>query len=74
MKFTAAAAWYTRDTTLLDLLGGVLAVGAGILFPRQHGARAFGVALVCALCAWSIAPSALAARLPPLDAVVSADY
>ena len=30
-------------TTLLNLLGGVLALGAGILF-------AFGVALVCAVC------------------------
>ena len=68
MPSIAAAAWYSCDTTLLDLLGGVLALGAGTLFPR-HMARAFGVALVCALCAWSIAPSALAARLRPLDAV-----
>ena len=44
----AAAAWFTCDTTLLDLPGGVLALGAGKLFPR-HMARAFGVALVCAL-------------------------
>ena len=68
MPFVAAAAWYTCDTTLLDLLGGVLALGAGTLFPR-HMARTFGVALVCAHCARSITPSALAARLRPLDAV-----
>ena len=68
MPSIAAAAWYTCETTLLDLLDGVLALGAGTLFPR-HMARAFGVALECALCAWSIAPSALAARLRPLDAV-----
>ena len=68
VPYIDAAAWYTCCTTLLDLLGGVLALGAGTVFPR-HMAGAFGVALVCALCAWSIAPSALAARLRPLDAV-----
>ena len=56
MPFIAAAAWFTCDTTLLDLL----ALGAGTLFPR-HMVRAFRFA--------RIAPSALATWLRPLDAV-----
>ena len=49
VPFIAAAAWFTCDTTLLDLLGGVLALlGAGTLF-RRHMAHAFGVVLARAL-------------------------